>query len=122
MPTYEYECVECGAVVEIVQPITAKPLRRLRKADPKPCDCGAAVRRRIGTGAGVIFKGSGFYETDYRSDSYTKAAKADQEAASKGTDSPEKGASSGKPAPTDKKDTKSPPKTAPVTNTKNKPD
>jgi len=79
MPTYEYECVECGAVVEIFQPITEPARRRLRKTDPKPCDCGARVRRRIGTGAGVIFKGTGFYETDYRSDAYKKAAKAEKD-------------------------------------------
>ena len=82
MPTYDYECTKCGEVVELVQPITEPARRRLRKSDPKPCDCNAAVKRRIGTGGAVIFKGSGFYETDYRSDSYKKAAKADADAAS----------------------------------------
>ena len=82
MPTYEYECTNCGEVVEIVQPITEPTRRRLRKNDPKPCDCNATVKRRIGTGGALIFKGSGFYETDYRSEGYKKAAKADADAAS----------------------------------------
>ena len=79
MPTYDYECTQCGEVVEIFQSITEAPRRRLKKDDPKPCDCNSSVRRRIGTGGGIIFKGSGFYETDYRSESYKKAAKADSE-------------------------------------------
>ena len=82
MPTYEYECTKCGEVVDLVQPITEPARRRMRKNDPKPCDCNAAVKRRIGTGGALIFKGSGFYETDYRSESYKKAAKADADAAS----------------------------------------
>lgn len=84
MPTYEYECTECGKVFELIQPITEPSRRRLRKTDPKPCDCNAAITRRIGTGGGIIFKGSGFYQTDYRSESYQKAAKADKEAAGNG--------------------------------------
>ncbi len=120
MPTYEYECVVCEAVVEIVQPITASALRRLRKNDPKPCDCNAGVRRRIGTGAGVIFKGSGFYETDYRSESYKKEAKADKEAATKSTESSDKTSSSDKAAKSDKKETKTAAKTEPKTTAKKK--
>jgi len=77
MPTYEYECSVCGRVFELFQPITEPPRKRLKKTDPKPCDCNAPVSRRIGTGGGIIFKGSGFYQTDYRSESYKKAAKAD---------------------------------------------
>lgn len=84
MPTYEYECTECGKVFELIQPITEPSRRRLRKTDPKPCDCNAAITRRIGTGGGIIFKGSGFYQTDYRSESYRKAAKADKEGAGNG--------------------------------------
>jgi putative FmdB family regulatory protein len=79
MPTYEYECTECGTVFELVQPITEPARRRLRKGDPKPCACDAPVARRIGTGGGIIFKGSGFYQTDYRSESYKKAAKAESD-------------------------------------------
>lgn len=82
MPTYEYECTECGKVVELVQPISEPARRRLRKSDPRPCDCDAPVARRIGTGGGIIFKGSGFFQTDYRSESYKKEAKADSDGAS----------------------------------------
>lgn len=87
MPTYDYECSKCGTVFELFQPITEPARRKLKKSDPKPCDCKAAVTRRISTGAGVIFKGSGFYQTDYRSESYKKAAKADADAAKGKTDS-----------------------------------
>lgn len=84
MPTYDYECTRCGHKFEVFQSITAKPLRK----SPEPCpECGVQtpVRRLIGTGAGVLFKGSGFYETDYRSENYKKAAKAETES-SGGTD------------------------------------
>lgn len=80
MPTYEYECTKCGAITEVFQPITASARRRLKKADKPACRCNAPVSRRIGTGAGIIFKGSGFYKTDYRSEGYKKAAKADKDA------------------------------------------
>ena len=80
MPTYEYECKRCGRIFEVFQPITAHPKRTL-PVDCEECDNRAPVRRLIGTGAGVIFKGAGFYQTDYRSESYKKAAKADAEAA-----------------------------------------
>ncbi len=81
MPTYEYQCSKCGVVTEVFQAITEPTRRKLRKADEPQCSCQATVTRLIGTGAGVIFKGSGFYQTDYRSESYKKAAKADKEAA-----------------------------------------
>ena len=83
MPTYEYECTSCGKVFELFQPITEPPRKRLRKTDPKPCKCNAPVLRRISRGGGLIFKGSGFYITDYRSDSYKNAAKSESEGASK---------------------------------------
>ncbi|MFW6107087.1 MAG: FmdB family zinc ribbon protein [bacterium] len=71
MPTYEYECLECGANFERFQSITARPLRRCPS-------CGKGkVRRLIGSGAGVLFRGSGFYETDYRSEEYKSKAKAE---------------------------------------------
>ena len=82
MPTYEYECSRCGEVFELFQPITEPPRRRLKKGDPRPCNCNARVTRRIGTGGGIIFKGSGFYQTDYRSEGYKKAAQAEKDAAS----------------------------------------
>ncbi len=76
MPTYEYECSDCGQRFERFQSITAAPIRKCPL-------CGKRhVKRLIGAGGGLIFKGSGFYITDYRSDSYTKAAKADRDAVS----------------------------------------
>jgi putative FmdB family regulatory protein len=72
MPTYEYKCDACGYEFERFQPITADPIKRCP-------ECGKAkVKRLIGTGAGMIFKGSGFYITDYRSESYNNAAKAEK--------------------------------------------
>lgn len=69
MPTYDYRCSGCGHEFEEFQSITAAPLKKCPR-------CGKAkLVRLIGTGAGVIFKGSGFYETDYRSEGYKKAAK-----------------------------------------------
>jgi putative FmdB family regulatory protein len=71
MPTYEYKCAACGHTFERFQSIMANPIKRCP-------ECGKAkVKRLLGTGAGVIFKGSGFYTTDYRSDAYNKSAKAD---------------------------------------------
>lgn len=71
MPTYEYRCGACEHQFEQFQSITAKPLRKCPA-------CGkSALERLIGTGGGVIFRGSGFYETDYRSESYKKAAEAE---------------------------------------------
>ncbi len=63
MPTYEYECTKCDHAFERFQSMTDEPLKRCPK-------CRCKVRRLFGTGAGIIFKGSGFYETDYRSKSY----------------------------------------------------
>ncbi len=71
MPTYAYTCEECGHQFDAFQSITAKPLRKC-PACGKP-----TLKRLIGTGAGIIFKGSGFYCTDYRSDGYKQAAKTD---------------------------------------------
>ena len=75
MPTYEYECQRCGHSFEAFQGMTEKPLRKCP-------ECSGRVRRLIGAGAGIIFKGSGFYQTDYRSEDYKKAAKAEKEASS----------------------------------------
>src|SRR4051812_42909952 len=71
MPTYDYICDGCGYEFEAFESI---------KADPqKDCpECKTPnLRRKIGAGAAILFKGSGFYQTDYRSESYKKAAKAD---------------------------------------------
>jgi putative FmdB family regulatory protein len=72
MPTYEYRCEACGHQFEQYQSITATPLRKCPA-------CGQrSVQRLLGTGGGIIFKGSGFYQTDYRSESYKKAADAEK--------------------------------------------
>jgi putative FmdB family regulatory protein len=68
MPTYDYECLKCGKTFELFQSITDPPRKR--------CPfCRGKVRRLVGGGAGMIFKGSGFYVTDYRSDSYKSQKK-----------------------------------------------
>lgn len=76
MPTYEYECSQCSHRFEQFQSIKAEPI--------KICPvCKGAIRRLIGSGAGIIFKGSGFYQTDYRSSSYQKKAEAEKPGAKK---------------------------------------
>jgi putative FmdB family regulatory protein len=72
VPTYDYKCNACSHVFEQFQSIKDKPL--------KVCpECGKkALERLIGTGGAIIFKGGGFYQTDYRSESYKKAAEADK--------------------------------------------
>ena len=81
MPTYEYECAKCGKITEVFQSIKDVPRKKLRAEDSPRCQCKAGVTRRISTGGGLIFKGSGFYITDYRNESYKKDAKADSESA-----------------------------------------
>lgn len=76
MPTYEYECTKCSKRFELFQSIKARPKRTLA-TDCKQCKGKAPVVRCIGTGGGLIFKGSGFYITDYRSESYKQAARGD---------------------------------------------
>ena len=89
MPTYEYECDACGHTFERFQSITARPVRTCPA-------CGKRqVRRLIGTGAGVLFRGSGFYQTDYRSSSYRKAAEADKPKGDGGGTGPASGGGSG---------------------------
>ncbi len=70
MPTYEYECSICGHRFEQFQSIKDHPLSECPK-------CGGRVERLLGCGAGLLFKGSGFYITDYRSSDYRQKAKAD---------------------------------------------
>ncbi len=74
MPTYEYECMKCGHVFERFQNMTDPPARRCPL-------CRCKVRRLFGTGAGLLFKGSGFYQTDYRSPEYRKAAEGERKGA-----------------------------------------
>jgi len=69
MPTYEYACENCSHQFEQFQSITARPIKKCP-------ECGKLkLQRLIGSGAGIIFKGSGFYQTDYRSESYKEAQK-----------------------------------------------
>ena len=71
MPTYDYKCQNCGHAFEKFNSIMAAPIKKCPV-------CGKnTVKRLIGTGAGIIFKGGGFYETDYRSEGYKKAEKAE---------------------------------------------
>ncbi len=80
MPTYDYVCGSCGHEFEAFESIKADPQKQCPRCDT------SSLRRKIGPGAAILFKGSGFYQTDYRSDSYKKAAKADS-SASKPADS-----------------------------------
>jgi putative FmdB family regulatory protein len=73
MPTYEYECEGCGHQLEEFQSITEAPLRKCPECKRNK------LQRLISGGAAVLFKGSGFYQTDYRSDSYKSAAKKESE-------------------------------------------
>src|SRR3954453_16613254 len=82
MPTYEYECEGCGHRFDEFQSFKDETLKKC------PACSEEKLRRLFGTGAAILFKGSGFYETDYRSDSYKKAAKADQEKSNESTSKP----------------------------------
>ncbi len=103
MPTYEYECETCGHHFEVFQ-----SMKDAKLTDCPEQSCHGNVRRLLGTGAGVIFKGSGFYETDYRSDSYKQGAKKAEEQA-KGGDTASKPDSGGTTSTSD-----SPPKVSPA--------
>jgi putative FmdB family regulatory protein len=118
MPTYEYKCEACGFEFEKFQSIKSAPIRKCPH-------CGKnRVKRLIGTGSGLIFKGGGFYETDYRSEAYKSAAKADAKAGA-GASAPAKesttgggstaDAASGKPAADPKP--AAPPKSVPEAKT-----
>ena len=93
MPTYDYHCPDCGHKFEKFQSITAAPIKECPKCHKKK------VHRLIGPGAGLIFKGSGFYITDYRSEGYKEKAKA------------ESGSGETKPADSASKEAKAPAKT-----------
>lgn len=95
MPTYEYKCLGCDRQFDLVQKMSDDPI--------KECpECKSPVKRLIGTGAALIFKGSGFYCTDYRSESYQKGAeqakKTDSSTADKKVDKKKEPASSPKSA------------------------
>src|SRR5262245_61145921 len=110
MPTYDYQCEACGHRFEKFQSITASPIRKCPS-------CGKnRVKRLLGTGAGIIFKGSGFYITDYRDPSYHEKAKSESGGGTTTTEKSEKpAADASKPAaeakpatPVPKAETKSP--------------
>ncbi|MFV2067235.1 MAG: FmdB family zinc ribbon protein [Pirellulales bacterium] len=94
MPTYEYECDACGHEFEEFQSITADLLTKCPECGKKK------LRRLFGTGAAIVFKGSGFYTTDYRSDSYKRGAEKEKKAKEK--------RSSDKTKASSKKESKSP--------------
>ena len=81
MPTYRYVCNSCGHELEEFQSIKADPLTKCPA-------CGKdELARQIGAGAGILFKGDGFYQTDYRSDNYKSAAKSDSSGSGSSSDS-----------------------------------
>src|SRR5207344_3335109 len=89
MPTYEYSCEKCGKTFETYQSMRDEPLKECPKELCRQKKWGhGKVKRLIGTGAGLIFKGSGFYITDYRSDSYREAAKKDAPAVADKAETP----------------------------------
>ncbi|MBI5432397.1 MAG: zinc ribbon domain-containing protein [Planctomycetes bacterium] len=93
MPTYDYVCKACGHKLEIFQSIT-------ESAKKKCPECKKSkLERQLGSGAAILFKGSGFYQTDYRSDSYRAGEKADKSDATPASPSDAKPAEPPKPAP-----------------------
>jgi putative FmdB family regulatory protein len=101
MPTYDYQCDACGHTFEQFQSITASPLKKCP-------GCGKLkLKRLFGAGASLIFKGAGFYQTDYRSESYKKAAQGDKPASETKTADKKNASATGKsesksPAPAKK--------------------
>ena len=104
MPTYEYHCEKCGQNFDAFQSMRDQPYKECPKELCRLPKWGhGKVKRLLGTGAGLIFKGSGFYTTDYRSDSYKEAAKKEAPATSAGgdkSDKPKEPAKSPSPAQT----------------------
>ena len=100
MPTYEYKCLDCDIRFDRFQGITEDPIQECP-------ECSGQTKRLIGAGAGLIFKGSGFYITDYRSEGYKESAKKDKESSSSG-DGDSKGgdskSSDSKPSKTESSD------------------
>ncbi|MEY2521081.1 MAG: hypothetical protein QOF24_2840 [Verrucomicrobiota bacterium] len=102
MPTYEYSCEKCGKTFETVQSMRDEPFLECPKELCRQKKWGhGKVKRLIGTGAGLLFKGSGFYITDYRSNSYKEGAKKEAPAAPAASGEKAAGTkeSSGSPAP-----------------------
>lgn len=102
MPTYDYVCEACGHRFEEMQSFKDEPLKKCPKCEQD------ALRRLFGAGAAILFKGSGFYQTDYRSESYKSAAKADQDSGSKSTSTNTTNGSSSESKPSTPKASDSP--------------
>ncbi|HEX7193709.1 MAG TPA: FmdB family zinc ribbon protein [Chthoniobacterales bacterium] len=105
MPTYEYLCEKCGQTFEAFQSMKDEPLKICSKELCRQDRWGqGTVKRLLGTGAGLLFKGSGFYVTDYRSSSYKESAKKESNSPSsesaKGASESTKGASEKAPGAT----------------------
>lgn len=107
MPTYEYICEHCGYGFENFQSITARPLRKC------PECAKSSLKRLVGTGSGIIFKGSGFYETDYRSESYKEGEKSAKKSSETATSKDKAGDKSKDKSKSKTKDSKSTDKTKP---------
>ena len=101
MPTYEYACQKCGQNFDAYQSMRDQPFQTCPKELCRQAKWGKGkVKRQLGTGAGLIFKGSGFYITDYRSNSYKEAAKKESSASGdKGGGESAGGKTEAKPAP-----------------------
>ena len=110
MPTYEYHCEKCNKDFELFQSMKDAPVATCPKEKCRKKVWGKGkVRRLLGTGAGIIFKGSGFYSTDYRSEGYKAAAKSDASSASNasGSSKPAESKSDTAPKPGPAKSTSS---------------
>jgi putative FmdB family regulatory protein len=105
MPTYEYVCQKCGHEFEMFQSIAAKPLRTCSEEFCAQKNWGRGrVKRKISAGAGLLFKGGGFYITDYRSEGYKQAAKKESAPAkTSGEGQPAKSEAQPKPAKSESK-------------------
>src|SRR4051794_25898379 len=103
MPTYDYVCEACGHAFDELQAFSDPPLTKCPKCKKKK------LRRLFGTGAAVLFKGSGFYETDYRSESYKSGEKAEADATKPAGDKSGETKSDDKPAAESKPATESKP-------------
>ncbi len=110
MPTYEYQCEKCDKTFEFTQSMKDDALKICPKElCPRKTWGKGRVTRLIGAGAGLIFKGSGFYITDYRSEKYTAAAKKDSSAGETAkTETKSEAKTETKPAPAEKKTTPKP--------------
>jgi len=100
MPTYEYVCEKCGHPFELFQSIAAKPITTCPKElCPQKKWGHGKVKKQISAGAGLLFKGSGFYITDYRSEGYKAAAKKDASSSSSSSSSTSSSSSSSSSSP-----------------------